>query len=438
MSKTLDQIKTIFELFSEAVLILDGDFKVIWKNRTASSRLPVSLNSVKAPKNLTGGKIDKVTIPTVHGEESACMAPLRDLFILFIPDPFPKAKTDRTPAPNNPQKDLKNIPSAYIYTSKAMIETINLSTRAASVDTNILITGETGIGKTFLAKLIHTNSPRKDGPFVSINCGAIPPTLLESELFGYEKGAFTGADRTGRVGLLETGVLGTVFLDEIAELSINLQVKLLNAIEEKKITRIGGRKPVELDIRIIAATNKDLTKMVSEGNLREDLFYRLNVISLVIPPLRSRPEDILPLANHFLEKYNLKYNVHKTFNPDVIQAFIQYGWPGNIRELQNAIERMMVMSEKEKITVQDLPPHILAPRAVLTPPPPSNKESNLQNERETLERELILKSLRENKSIRGAARKLGISHATLLRKIDKLNLNGAILASSKGRGGKRE
>lgn len=429
--KNLNQIKTIFELISEAVFILDKDLQVIWKNRIASSRLPISQSLIKIPKTLRGGIVDKATIQTVHGEKSGFLARFDDCYIFYLPNLSRDNKSRRSSVSDHPDLDLKN--SACIYTSKTMKETIHFATKTAGVETNILITGETGVGKTFLAKLIHNASLRKDGPFVSINCGAIPPTLLESELFGYEKGAFTGADPDGRVGLIETGIHGTVFFDEISELSVNLQVKILNAIEEKIITRIGGKKPVKLDIRIIAATNKDLAKVVSEGNFREDLYYRLNVISLVIPSLCSRPEDILPLAKHFLEKNNLKYNVQKSFSPDVIRALIQYDWPGNIRELQNAIERMMVMSDKEKIMIKDLPPHILAPRSGPVVSPLSIKGSTLQKAKEFVERDLIVNALRENKSLRRAAGRLGISHPTLLRKMDKLGLNGTNIALSKSK-----
>lgn len=291
--------------------------------------------------------------------------------------------------------------------------------------------GETGVGKTFLAKYIHNKSSRKNGPFVSINCGAIPPPLVEAELFGYEKGTFTGADQSGRIGLLETGMHGTVLLDEIAELSKDLQVKLLCAIDEKRITRVGGRKPTDLDFRLISATNKDLFKMVNEGNFREDLFYRLNVISLTIPPLSVRREDILHLANHFLEKLNIQYNVCKTFDSKVIQAIIQYNWPGNIRELRNSIERMVVMSENEVITLQDLPAHIRVPSAEEKSQVCSAKEGKLRSEKDTLEYEIIRQALIENKSIRKAAIELGISHPTLLRKINKLNQGGADIAVKK-------
>jgi transcriptional regulator with PAS, ATPase and Fis domain len=262
-------------------------------------------------------------------------------------------------------------------------------------------------------------------PFVSINCGAIPFPLLEAELFGYERGAFTGADREGKIGLFEAAMGGTVFLDEIGEISKDIQVKLLNAIDMREIIRVGGRKPIRLDIRLIAATNKDLVKMVKVGDFREDLYYRLNVISFTIPPLRNRREDILELARHYLRANNKKYNLNKQFDFGTLELMKEYNWPGNVRELQNSVERMLVMSENDLITESDLPPNILSffSDAVFQGFDP--ERGRLQNETENLERELIQEALSECKSIRKAAIKLGISHVTLLRKMDRLNISTA-------------
>ncbi|MHB1407528.1 MAG: sigma-54 interaction domain-containing protein, partial [Desulfitobacteriaceae bacterium] len=254
-------------------------------------------------------------------------------------------------------------------------------------------------------------------PFITVNCGAIPENLLESELFGYEKGAFTGASKEGKIGLMEAANGGTIFLDEIGELPLNLQVKLLRAIQDKVIHRVGGIKPIELDVRIIAATNRNLKEMVERQAFREDLFYRLNVVQIEIPPLRWRREDIFPLAEHFLRKYTSKYSKTKSIRPEVYRIFENYAWPGNVRELENVIERAVILSEGELIDVSHLPDHFgqigsakgevaIKIREVI----PWNKALEL------MERELLRKALEQGKSIRKTADVLGITHTTVLRK----------------------
>ena len=226
-----------------------------------------------------------------------------------------------------------------------MEDTIKLSLRIAAVNTTVLILGESGVGKGLIARFIHENSLRNKGPFIKINCGSIPESLLESELFGYETGAFTGAKREGKPGLVELAHKGTLLLDEIADLPLNLQVKLLQVIQERELTRIGGTKPIRIDIRIIASTNKDIRKMVKQGEFREDLYYRLNVIPITIPPLRERKEDIELLIDFFISHYNKKHNKSISLQEDVIEALLQYCWPGNVRELENLMERLVVTSE---------------------------------------------------------------------------------------------
>ncbi|TEB10553.1 sigma-54 interaction domain-containing protein [Pelotomaculum propionicicum] len=250
-------------------------------------------------------------------------------------------------------KKLKN--SNIIARSPKTRRVLEMATRVAKVDSTVLITGESGVGKEVIANTIHCLSQRSDGPMIKINCGAIPENLLESELFGYEPGAFTGASKQGKPGMFELAERGTLFLDEVGELSLNLQVKLLRVLQHHEVSRVGGLKPIPVDARIIAATNKDLMEMVKLERFRDDLYYRLNVVSIDVPPLRERKEDIPLLSVYFLDKINKKYNFNKYFSSEVIDRFLEYSWPGNIRELENVIERMVVMTDDKEITTQHLP-----------------------------------------------------------------------------------
>lgn len=306
--------------------------------------------------------------------------------------------------------------------SRAMQQVVEQALRVAAVDSTVLITGESGVGKEVIAGLIHRNSQRREGPFMEINCGAIPEQLLESELFGYERGAFTGASKEGKIGLLEVANNGTLFLDEIGDLPLGLQVKLLRFLQEQRIYRLGGRREIKLDVRILAATNKDLARMVQEKAFREDLYYRLNVVPLRIPPLRERREDILPLAQHFLAIFNDKYGTSKRLSLAAGRALEAYPWPGNVRELQNIIERVVILGEDDVIKPEDLP---LEANGAITGPgnPLVVKELlPLQEAREQVERQLITMALGRYGSLRKAARALGISHSTLLRKAQQYGL----------------
>jgi len=289
--------------------------------------------------------------------------------------------------------------------------------KISTADVNVYLHGESGVGKEVVAKLIHKMSHRKDGPFIQINCGAIPENLLESELFGYEKGAFTGANSLGKPGILETAQKGTILLDEIGDLSLTLQVKLLKAIQNREFYRVGGINPVKMDVRVICATNKDLDEMVKRGLFREDLFYRINVIPIFIPPLRDRREDILPLTYHFLHKFNQKYGHDRTLSLEVCKALEQYEWPGNVRELENIIERLVIMSEERQIRSFNLPDYFLDYQKdkSLTEMKPL-KEAVAQ-----LEIKLISEAVKKYGSVRKAAEKLGVDHSTLVKKQKKFS-----------------
>ncbi len=244
--------------------------------------------------------------------------------------------------------------NSMITKSKEMEQINNLALRVAKVDSTILIEGESGVGKGVLSSFIHENSNRKDEGFVKIDCSSLPPTLIESELFGYEKGAFTGARSSGKMGLIELSNKGTLFLDEIGDLPIELQVKLLQVIQDKKFQRVGGTEYINVDTRIITATNRDLHKMVKEGTFRDDLYYRLNVIPIKIPPLRERKVDIVPLIKLFLKRLNEKYNSNKRFSSGAMKKLLDYDWPGNIRELENEIERVVVISDTSIIKEEEV------------------------------------------------------------------------------------
>ena len=242
----------------------------------------------------------------------------------------------------------------FLVNDPKMYEILYSATKVADKDTTVLIQGETGTGKELLAHFIHQNSSRRDNPMLSVNCGAIAKDLIESELFGYEGGAFTGALSKGRPGYFEVANGGTLFLDEIGEMPMNVQMKLLRALQENEIMRLGSSQPRKIDVRVIAATNRDLKEMIDANEFRSDLYYRLNVVNLEIPPLRERKKDIIPLAQHFLNQFNAKFKTHKTLSPYSCKTLEEYNWPGNVRELKNTIEKMVILSDEDIISSAEL------------------------------------------------------------------------------------
>lgn len=301
--------------------------------------------------------------------------------------------------------------------SKEMKEIFQLARRLGQFDSSVLILGESGVGKEVVAQLIHESGKRRKHPFIKVNCGAIPHELLESELFGYEAGAFTGASRRGKPGYFELADRGTLFLDEVGDLPLDLQVKLLRAVQTLEITRVGGTKPIQVDVRIISATNKNLEKMVEEGTFRKDLYYRLNIVPIHIPPLRKRSADIIPLTYFFLNKINQKYGLNKTLSPEVLHIFQNYHWPGNIRELENLIERLAVTVDADTITPQHLLSDMYADH--YTQPAMTRPLKEIVQD---IEREVISQALKKYQSTRKTAEVLGIDQSTLVRKIKRLHI----------------
>ncbi|MEG6584787.1 sigma-54 interaction domain-containing protein [Dendrosporobacter sp. 1207_IL3150] len=306
--------------------------------------------------------------------------------------------------------------SDLIYRSRAMASVLELAAKVAEVNSTVLITGESGTGKELVAKFIHKHGKGDKYPFIKINCGAIPENLLESELFGYDRGAFTGAKKEGKPGLFELANNGTLFLDEIGEMPPFLQVKLLRAIQDRTITRVGGVEPIKIDVRIVAATHRNLAQMVKEGNFREDLYYRLMVVPIHISPLRERAEDIPLLVVHFMDKFNQRFGFYKTILPDVIDRLTEYSWPGNVRELENVIERLVVTTPGDEIDSTAVPAS-LANKQTL--PKPGAK---LREAVESTEKYLLASTLKEYGTLQLAANVLGIDRSTCFRKAVKYGL----------------
>jgi TyrR family helix-turn-helix protein/PAS domain S-box-containing protein len=308
-----------------------------------------------------------------------------------------------------------------VANSPSMYNVIQLTKRLSDIDSTVLITGESGVGKGVIAKLLHENGSRRDHPFVKVNCGAIPENLIESELFGYESGAFTGSRKDGKKGLFETADKGTIFLDEISELPLNLQVKLLQVIQEREITRVGGVESVPIDVRIISATNKDLMSLVHEGKFREDLYYRLNVVPISIPPLRERPEDIIPMIRIFLNHNNIKMKEHKEIDSKAIATLMKYPWPGNVRELQNIIERLVITTKGTVILPENLPSFIYE-NTGNTESTAVSAGKSLKDALDHAERDILLKAQEQYKTTRVMAKALGVSQPTIVRKLQKYSI----------------
>jgi PAS domain S-box-containing protein len=323
--------------------------------------------------------------------------------------------------------EMENLRKKYtsehclVFKSKEMENIIELATRVSIVESPVLIHGESGVGKEIIANLLHhLNTKRKKAPLIKVNCGAIPKELMESEFFGYEAGAFTGASRSGKPGFFELANKGTIFLDEIGELPLGLQVKLLRVLQEQEVTRLGGVKTIKLDVRVVAATNRDLEPMIKENSFREDLYYRINVIPIRIPSLKERKDDIAPLLFHFLDIYNKKYDLKKSLSDEVVECLIKYEWPGNVRELINLIERLVVTTDVQQVYLENLPHRY---RTQTSNGYYRMDKMNLSAAIEDLERFLVGQALKSNKSTYKAAKVLGVSQSTVVRLAKKYNIS---------------
>ena len=314
----------------------------------------------------------------------------------------------------------EDIDTSFIVSeSEAMHNVMVLTKKLASINTTVLITGESGVGKGLIARRLHEEGVRWKKPFVTVNCGAIPENLIESELFGYVAGAFTGSRADGKQGLFEAAQDGTIFLDEISELPLNLQVKLLQVIQERQITPVGGTRPIPVDVRIISATNRNLEELVKEGRFREDLYYRLNVVPINVPSLRERPADIIPLIQMNIARCNRELGETKSISPDALSILLKYPWPGNIRELQNIIERLVITTSHNVITEDDI---FIFIKEAAEDNQINYADTSLAAALERAEKEILSRALENYKSTRAIAGVLKVSQPTVVRKLNKYGL----------------
>lgn len=304
--------------------------------------------------------------------------------------------------------------------SESMKNVMTLTKRLASVNTTVLITGESGVGKGLIASTLHNQGNRWRDPYITVNCGAISENLIESELFGYVAGAFTGSRAGGKKGLFEAAQNGTIFLDEISELPLNLQVKLLQVIQERQITPVGATKPINIDVRIISATNRNLEELVKEGRFRKDLYYRLNVVPINVPPLRERPDDIIPLIHGNLARFNRTLGENKTINSDALSVLLKYPWPGNIRELQNIVERLIITTAGNIITEEDI---FIFIKEAADKNVSFSTDLSLAAALDKAEKEILEQALNTYSSTRAIAKVLQVSQPTIVRKLNKHGLS---------------
>lgn len=373
-----------------------------------------------------GGDAIATTVPVLDedGEVRLCVSNARfinELELLSRYYTTQRGKGDDAPAPG-----ISTTPELS-SSDESMQKLYDFAKQIAAADSGVLITGETGTGKSVLAKYIHENSPRSKKKFVELNCAAIPESLIESELFGYETGAFTGAQKGGKPGLFEVADGGTLFLDEIGDMPLQLQPKLLHALQNKTITRVGGTRQIPVNVRIITATNKNLENLVKEGLFRNDLYYRINIVPISIPPLRERKSDITPLINSFVDRFNKHYNQSATIDDGAMKLLNLYKWPGNIRELENMIERLLVTNKSGIITEWDLPNNI----RIMTDSDDDSgihvsKLMPLKDALETVEGELVRMAFTDGASTYDVARKLKISQSGASRKYLKYVKNAPL------------
>ena len=369
-------------------------------NNCVTIRIPVEKN------NKIVGAIGKVIYKDIKEVESVCKnleAAKKELNL--YKERFKKVKGNYYAIDN------------IIGSSPKIMELKDIVAKVANSDSTVLITGESGTGKEIFANAIHETSDRRDNNYIKVNCAAIPPNILESELFGYEEGAFTGAKTGGKIGKFELANHGTLFLDEIGDMSIDMQAKILRVLQEKKVERVGGNTTKEIDVRIIAATNQDLVDKIENGQFREDLYYRLNVIPLHLPPLCERQDDIPELCDFFIQKYNDKFGIYIESIEDEAMSYLKnYTWPGNVRELENVIERIYNFIDTNRIKKEHLPENILKNNLI-------EPVGNLKRMLDEYEKQIIVQALKTHSNNKSKTAKiLGISRATLYHKLDKYGI----------------
>lgn len=450
-------LDSIGKYYPESIFITDGEGNIIFVNETGAERLGVSREYLlhKNVHDLVAGGLYKqsstiIAIETKEENTSTLVAdsanpsvshsiPVLDengeVFMVITNNMSAEHSSEWTRIMNKERQTTERLRreldylrlkdhNVIIANSPAMQNVINTINAIAPTDSNVVILGESGTGKDMMAHFIHERSNRSDNAFISINCAAIPESLLESELFGYEKGSFTGALSKGKIGLFEAASGGTIFLDEIGDMPLALQSKLLRALENHEIRRVGGVKNIPIDVRIICATNVDLQAMVQEKKFREDLYYRLSVFPLQLPPLRERQEDIIPLAEYFLQSLNEKYGTNKVLAKISIQTMLEHGWPGNIRELRNVMERIYVVSPGNELIFTPTPTADYSPEIRRL----SEQDSLLDFEdfdslkafMDNAEQRYIARTLEKcNGSIGKTAERLGIHRSALYRKLHK-------------------
>ncbi len=422
--------------FQPGIVSLTADLKTKWFNKEAEILLEVNnvaqvedrLKIYFEDKRLFPGNVFCIENTTGERQVFCCMVKSEAEHLLLF---FEEAFFSKI-APYLRESDMDKLDKYYTHYGQghdSMVasrnpmvqEMLSNCLKVASINATVLITGESGVGKEVMARIIHRAGDRSSGEMLCINCSCIPDNLLETELFGYEEGAFTGARKGGKVGLFQIAKGGTIFLDEIGELPYSMQVKLLRAIQDKQVFPIGGSLPVDIDVRIIAATNRDLKRLVKEGLFREDLYYRINVIPINIPPLRERREDIAPLANFFLNKYCSKFGLKKTLTPEVMNILERFSWPGNIRQLENIMQRLIIFSENIVIRTNLMEDMLLSEGAVHLVNSESEHfiDQSLSALVDNAEKEALLRVMETCKTTRQMAEVLKISQTSVVRKIKK-------------------
>ncbi|MEH7273689.1 sigma-54 interaction domain-containing protein [Neobacillus vireti] len=437
---TVQTLLKILDHSSDEIFVLDGEKRILYVNQVCEKHYGLKPTDVIGKFNVElyeKGYWKPSIVPEVYRRKEPCYIRQvtnigAELMTSAVPILNEKGEIDLVVITSTQVQTIKMMKAkeekdeskstqeitneAHIITNSSKIKSIlEFCKKVAPTDSNILILRESGTGKSVLAQYIHKLSRRKNGPFLAINCAAIPEELLESELFGYSKGAFTGASKLGKEGLMEAANGGTLFLDEIGEMPLSVQAKLLQVIQEKQFIPIGSNKIKKVDIRVMAATNKNLANMVKDKAFREDLFYRLNVIDILLPPLSERKEDIVPLIYNFLNKFNQKYNENKVISDECLNILIHYSWPGNIRQLENLMERLVIVSNSI-IQLADIPDLINENVGQVTQ---LALPDSLDQALDETKRTFIRRSFQTYKSSRKVANDLGISQtkaANLIRK----------------------